>query len=266
MEHHPGAFATHPFAEPRSAPITLGTGYEFGKSTQSNEINPALALVLVADMIRANPEVAHSLARQVGYDKFIEPIDVVKPFPEHFHYTELSVSDKGAPKKGTKPSRAPARFKATLKFALVARRRVRDIWSARFDLYDAARWLKKIDELAKPSKCRTPFTGENGQWAREIAEVAGMSGHLIGFAYMQPRAEGGTHYVPCHALLVAPDMSEAFLLAKRDGAILKVALPPFSDSYADGRVLSSPFIAQSRGAIRTRDLQPVHTGYVDVLR
>ena len=222
MEHLPGAFANHPFADVQRTPHSLGTGYQFGTSNEV-AINPALALELVADMIRNDPEVAHSLARRVGYEKFVEPLDIAKPFPLSFHFSELSVSDRGPPKKGTKPSREPARYRATLKFAKVQARGIRDIWRADFDLRDHTRTSKKLADLCSPSKCRTPFTAPQREWAEQAIMIAEHGDFLIGFAYMKPRAHGGTHYVPDHALLVAPDFSEALMIACVDGVMLIVA-------------------------------------------
>lgn len=268
MQHEPlgRLVANHPFADIPAAPVTLGTGYAFKERPASEPISPALMLALVADMIRADPEVAHSLARQVGYEKFVEPLDIAKPFPLSFHYSELSISDRGEPKTGTKPSRAPARYRATLKFAKVQGQVIRDIWSADFDLYDPKRWSKKLDDLCSPTKCRTPLTPADRLWNEQMIAAARETGFLLGLGYVKPRAHGGTHYIPRHVLFVSPDLNEAFMLAETDGGTCKVAVPPFSTLLADGRALPGKFIVQSRGVVRTRELKPTHTGYVEVIR
>lgn len=224
------------------------------------------AITDIIAIIKNDQTVAHRLARQVGYDKFEEPMVVGSPMPLIFHYSECSISDKGPPKKGTKPSRLPIRYRALIRLSKQSGARVRDVWKTTTDLRDVERARKKLDEMGNPKKCRTPFTPTEQAFVNEAIDVAAGLGYMVGVPHMKPKGIGGTHYVKNHAVLVAPDFSDTFLVCKSDMKTYKLDFPPYATTYSADRPLAKDFILQSRGITHTREINEYVTGHHTLTR
>jgi hypothetical protein len=237
----------------------------FELEQEALRIEHETALKVVVEMIRANPDVAHRIARLVGYEKFVEPLDVCQPMPLTFHYSECSISDRGPPKRGTKPCREPVRYKAVINLKLQAKT-VKSIWQVTADLRTPDKAAAKLNDLCNPAKCKTPFSPAERQFVEQAIGAAEAAGFLIGLPYTKPRAHGGTHFVKEHAVLVSPDFREAMLISSVNDARYKLTFAPFATSYANGQPLASNFVFQSRGIARTRELNEFATGHHELTK
>lgn len=222
------------------------------------------AISRVISMIREDGGVAHRIARQVGYDKFVKPLDHTIPMPLQFTFSEVTIGDRGPPKKtkNSRPSREPFQYRVTVRLSDYRDGKMTDVWKTVSGVDSPERARSRLKDLRDPTKTKTPFTDNEARFAEEMILTAEQNDMRVGWPSMDGKGRGGgTYYVKYHAVLCSTDFREVTLVTLRNGKPFTFLPAPFTDTNTDGSALKGDFFLQSRGVVKTRDVNENRTGH-----
>ncbi len=207
------------------------------------------------DLVKQSPEFGWQAGKALGLRAFETPAESPDPMPRSGVVSiEATFGDRGPSKaKRQRKEQAGARFDVTLQVSTTSSRGVSSpTFRGRADFYDPERALAKARELAKPTKCRTPFTPEYLAFIAQVAEGAEGNDMLVGLLHTKPET-GGTFYHHGQMVLASRSglerhsLENVVVLLDGDKGLVSFALPPTSTNTSKGNALASKFVMQSRG-------------------